>query len=44
MAVGGGKGSGAPIGSHNALKHGLISMEANKVRKAIKELFNKLIL
>lgn len=33
---GGTKGSGAPLGSQNALKHGLTTKEAKKIKKEIK--------
>ena len=33
---GGAKGSGAPIGSKNALKHGLATKEAKKLKKDVR--------
>ena len=39
---GGAKGSGAPIGSQNALKHGFNTKEAKQLKKAIKLLFKEL--
>lgn len=39
---GGAKGSGAPIGSQNALKHGLSTKESKKTRKQVKDMFREL--
>jgi len=38
---GGGKGSGAQRGNINALKHGLMTAEARKFRKAVKMAINE---
>jgi uncharacterized protein YjcR len=38
---GGAKGSGAPIGNQNSLKHGLYAAEANSLRRHIRELTQK---
>lgn len=35
---GGAKGSGAPIGNQNALKHGMYTQEAKELNRYIKEL------
>lgn len=39
---GGADGSGAPIGSQNALKHGFNTKEAKQLKKAIQLLFKEL--
>jgi hypothetical protein len=39
---GGAKGSGAPAGNHNALKHGLYTREALAERQALRELIREL--
>jgi uncharacterized protein YjcR len=38
---GGAKGSGAPKGNRNALKHGLYTKEAIESRKAVRELIRQ---
>ena len=37
---GGAKGSGAPTGSQNALKHGLSTKEVKELRRAVKSCLN----
>lgn len=39
---GGAKGSGAPIGFQNALKHGFNTQETKQLKKAIRLLFKEL--
>ena len=39
---GGAKGSGAPIGSQNALKHGFTTKEAKQLKRFIRLLFKEL--
>lgn len=39
---GGSNGSGAPIGSQNALKHGFNTYEIKLIKKAVKLLFKEL--
>lgn len=38
---GGAKGSGAPLGNRNALKHGMYTGEAQEMRRHIRELTRK---
>jgi uncharacterized protein YjcR len=38
---GGARGSGAPIGNHNALKHGFYTEEAIETRRFVRELIRK---
>ncbi len=40
---GGTKGSGAPVGSQNALKHGLNTRETKQLKKAIQLLLKELL-
>lgn len=41
---GGSKGSGAPLGSSNALKHGFTTQEIKLLKKTIKQLFKGCLL
>lgn len=38
---GGAKGSGAPVGSMNALKHGLTTKQTKELKKSIKKLLKE---